>query len=145
MIILEQALVTKCLFSVSVSLICFVYRFICTIFEKIRFLKSQGIPGSPVLRGFAGGKVEKVPPANAGDARDMGSISGWGRSPAVGNSNRLQCSCLENPMDRGAWRATAHAVGKSQTQLRKTARRHAHQQLGLWAALTVRGQEFNPW
>ena len=41
-------------------------------------------------------------PANAGDARDMGLISGSGRSPGVGNNNYLQYSCLENPMDRGA-------------------------------------------
>ena len=47
----------------------------------------------------------------------MGSIPGWGRSPGEGNVNPLQYSCLENPMDRGAWRATAHGVAKSQTQL----------------------------
>ena len=43
----------------------------------------------------------KNPPANAGDARDMGSVPGLGRLPGVGNSNFLQYSCLENPMDRG--------------------------------------------
>ena len=48
--------------------------------------------------------VVKKPPANAGDMRDEGSIPGWGRSPAGGNGNPLQDSCLENPMDRGAWR-----------------------------------------
>ena len=42
-------------------------------------------------------------PANARDARDVGSIPGSGRSPGGGNSNPLQYSCLENPMDRGAW------------------------------------------
>ena len=41
--------------------------------------------------------------ANAGDTKDMGSIPGSGRSPGVGNGNPLQCSCLENSMDRGAW------------------------------------------
>ena len=47
--------------------------------------------------------VVKNPPANAGDARDAGSIPGLGRSSRVGNGNSLQYSCLENPMDRGAW------------------------------------------
>ena len=45
-------------------------------------------------------------PANAGDARGAGSIPGLGRSPGEGNGNPLQFSCLENPMDRGAWWAT---------------------------------------
>ena len=44
--------------------------------------------------------------ANAGDIRDMGSIPGSGRFPGEGNASPLQDSCLENPMDRGAWRAT---------------------------------------
>ena len=44
-------------------------------------------------------------PANAGDIRDAGSTSGLGRSPAVGNGNPLQYSCLENPMDKGTWQA----------------------------------------
>ena len=48
-------------------------------------------------------------PANAGDA---GSIPGLGRSPGVGNGNPLQYSCLENPMDRGAWQAAVHRVTK---------------------------------
>ena len=45
-------------------------------------------------------------PANAGNVRDTGSIPELGRSPGGGNGNPLQCSCLENPMDRGAWQAT---------------------------------------
>ena len=57
-------------------------------------------------------------PANAGDIRDVGSIPGLGRSPGEGNSNPLQYSCLENPMDIGAWRATVHRVAKSRTQLK---------------------------
>ena len=56
-------------------------------------------------------------PANVGDARDSGSIPGSGRSPGGGNGNPLQCSCLENSMERGAWQATAHRVTKSRTQL----------------------------
>ena len=55
----------------------------------------------------------KNPPANTEDARDTGSIPGSGRSPGGGNGNLLQDSCLENPMDRGAWQATVHGVSKS--------------------------------
>ena len=58
------------------------------------------------IRGFPGGRVVKNLPANVGDARDMGLISGSGRSPGEGNGNPLQYSCLENPMHRGAWWAT---------------------------------------
>jgi len=61
--------------------------------------------------------VVKNLPSNAGDVRDMGSIPGLGRSPGGGNGNPLQYSCLENPMDRGAWQATVHGIAKSQTQL----------------------------
>ena len=49
------------------------------------------------------------------NAGDLGSIPGSGRSPGEGNGKSLQYSCLENPMDRGAWRATVHGVLKSQT------------------------------
>ena len=69
------------------------------------------------ILGFPGGVVVKNPPANAGDARDGGSIPGWGRSPKVGNGNPLQYSCLENPLDRGAWWATVYRVAKSQMWL----------------------------
>ena len=54
-------------------------------------------------------------PAGAGDTGNVGSIPGSGRSPGVGNGNRLQYSCLENPMDRGAEQATVHGVAKSWT------------------------------
>ena len=57
----------------------------------------------------------KNPSANAGDARDMGSIPALGRYPGEGNGNSLQYSCLENTMDRGAWWATVHGVAKSWT------------------------------
>ena len=50
---------------------------------------------------------------NAGDTGDTGSIPGWGKSSGVGNGNPLQYTCMENPMDRGAWLATAHDVVKS--------------------------------
>ena len=64
--------------------------------------------------GFPDGSVVKNLPANAGDP---GSIPGAGRSPGEGNGSSLQYSCLENPMDRGAWKVIVHAVTKSQTQL----------------------------
>ena len=59
--------------------------------------------------------VVKNPPVNAGDARDKGSSPGSGRSPGEGNGNLLQYSCLENPMDRGAWWAIVRRVAKSWT------------------------------
>ena len=64
--------------------------------------------------------------ANAGDIRDLGSIPGSGRSLGEGHGNLLQYSYLENPVDRGAWRAMVHRVAQSQTQLkwRSTQRRH---------------------
>ena len=65
--------------------------------------------------GFPGGSVVKNPPANAGDAEDSVSISGSGRSPGGGNGNPLQYSCLENPVDKGAWWVTVHGVTKNQT------------------------------
>ena len=61
-----------------------------------------------------GGSVVKNPPASVGDT---GSIPGSGRSPGEGNGNPLQYSCLENPVDRGAWWATVHGVAQSQTHL----------------------------
>ena len=65
--------------------------------------------------GFLAGAVVKNPPTIAGDARDVGSTPGLGRSPRVGNDNLLQDSCQENSMDRGTWRAAVHGVAKSQT------------------------------
>ena len=58
--------------------------------------------------------VVNNPSANAGDIRDMGLIPGPGRSPGGRHGNPLQCSCLENPMDRGAWQASVHGVEESQ-------------------------------
>ena len=59
--------------------------------------------------------VVKNPLANAGDERDTGSIPGSDRSSGGGHGNPLQYSCLENPMDRGAWQAIVHGVTKSKT------------------------------
>ena len=71
-------------------------------------------PESSELRTPQEAQMVKNPPANAGDE---GSIQGSGRSCGEGNGNPLQYSCLENPMDRGAWKATVHGVKKSQTRL----------------------------
>ena len=63
---------------------------------------------------FPSGSGSKV---SAYNAEDLGSTPGSGRSPGDGNGNPLQYSCLENPMDRGAWQATVHGVSKSQMRL----------------------------
>ena len=63
--------------------------------------------------------VVKNLPASAGDVRDVGSIPRSGKSPGGGNGNPPQYSCLENPMDKGAWWATARGVTKSQMQLKQ--------------------------
>ena len=88
-----------------------------------KFSSAGFIPGVPTWTiyqfgtSFPRDSVVKNLPANAGNARDAGSISGLGRSSGEGNANPLQYSCLENPMDRGAWRAIVHRVAKSRTQL----------------------------
>ena len=66
------------------------------------------------IRDFPGGSDGK---ASAYNARDLGSIPGSGRSSGEGNHNPLQYSCLENPMDGGAWWAIVHGVAKSRTRL----------------------------
>ena len=64
-------------------------------------------------------QVVKNPPASAGDAGGTGSIPGSGRSPGEGNGNPLQCSCLENPRDGGAWWAAIYGVAQSRTRLKR--------------------------
>ena len=59
--------------------------------------------------------VVKSLPGNVGDSRNVGLIPGLGWSPGGGHDHPLQYSCLEKPMDRGAWWATAHRVAKTQT------------------------------
>ena len=59
--------------------------------------------------------VVKNPPTNVADIRDAGSVPGLGRSPGGGHGNPLQYSCLDNPMDRGAWCATAHRIAELDT------------------------------
>ena len=61
--------------------------------------------------------VAQTVKASAYSSGDPGSIPGWGRAPGEGNGTPLQYSCLENPMDGGAWWAEVHGVAKSQTQL----------------------------
>ena len=68
--------------------------------------------------GFSGGASDKEPPANAGDVKDTGSIPKSGRSPREGHGNPLQCSCLENPMNRRTWWAAVNGVTESRTQLK---------------------------
>ena len=72
--------------------------------------------------------VVKNSPANEGDARDMGSIPELGRSPEEGNGNPLQYYCLENPMDRGTWRATVCEVTKSGHNYTRTLLAHRRNQ-----------------
>ena len=81
--------------------------------QYIFFLLSQSSRASQVAL------VVKNSPDNAGDLRDEGSIPGSGRFPREGKGNPLQYSCPENPMDRGAWRATVHRVAKSETWLKR--------------------------
>ena len=78
-------------------------------FKKVAVMDTLGFPG-----GANGKKKKKKTTANAGDIRDISFIPGPRRSPER-HSNPLQYSCLENPMDRGAWRATVHRVTKSWT------------------------------
>ena len=67
------------------------------------------------MGGLPGGGMQKNLPANARDTGNMNSIPGSGRSPGEGNGNPLQYSCLESPMDRGAWQTTVLGIAKSQT------------------------------
>ena len=76
----------------------------------------------PCLCGFPSGSVDKEPACNAGDAGDVGSIPWSGRSPGGGHGDPIQCSCLENSMDRGAWWATVH--GHKESDMTENARPH---------------------
>ena len=71
------------------------------------------------LGAFQVALVVKNLPANIGDVKDAGLILGSGRSSEGGHGNPLLYSCLENPMDRGAWQAMVHRVLKSWTQLKR--------------------------
>ena len=65
--------------------------------------------------GFPGGSALKNLPTNAEDAGDVCSIPGSGSSPGGGHGSPLQCSCLGNPVDRGAWQATVRGIAESET------------------------------
>ena len=88
----------------------------CALQSNIQYNVCQSRASQVVL-------VVKNLPANAGDIRDVGSIPGSGRPPGGRHSNPLHYSCLENCMDRGAWRATVHRVAKRQTRLKQL---HTH-------------------
>ena len=79
---------------------------------KVHTVKDMVFP--VVIYSFPGGSEDKVSACSEGD---LGLIPGSGRSPGEGNGNPLQYSCLENPMDGGAWWAAVHRVAKSQTRL----------------------------
>ena len=73
------------------------------------------LDGFPVLLASQVALVVNNPPASTADERDVGPILGSGRSPGVGSGSPLQYSCMENPMDRAAWRGTVHGLAKNQT------------------------------
>ena len=82
---------------------------ISLFFQQPSQLKST-FPGSAVVNNL---------PDNEAGVRDVGLISGLRRSPGTSSGSPLQSSCLENPMDRGAWRATVHEVAQTLTQLKR--------------------------
>ena len=94
-----------------------------------------------VFLGFPGDWVGKESACNAGDAEVIGLIPGSGRSSGGGHGNPLQFSWLKNPVDRGAWWATAHKVIKSQTRLKQLS---THVPTGVTdcSILSFRGEEF---
>ena len=105
--------------------------------------KYREIPPSPCPIGliFAppptfGGSDGKASAYNAGG---LGSIPGLGRSPGEGDGTPLQCSCLENPMDGGAWRATVYGVAKSRARLSNFAFTSVCPQMAHSAAITILG------
>ena len=90
------------------------FGFLVVQVKAFGFSTSSTIQGSyDTIRGSQGALVVKNPSANAGDLRDMGLIPGSGRSLEEEHSNPLQYSCLENPVDRGAWEASVHMVAES--------------------------------
>ena len=92
---------------------------------KVTVASSDITPSYSRVRASQVAQWVQIPLAIAGDAGDTGSVPGLGRSPGGGHRNPILCPCLENPMDRGAWWATAHGVAKSQTQLKRLSA-HTH-------------------
>ena len=79
----------------------------------VLYICTQGFPGSTAVKNL---------PANAGDAKNAVSMPEWRRSPGEGNCNPLQYSCLENPMDKGAWGATVRGIAKESDTCQHTHR-----------------------
>ena len=91
-----------------------IYVYLCQVCVVVR-RTTQQCKAIILQLGFPGVARGKYPPANTGEARDIGSVPELGRSPGGGHGNPLQYFCLENPMDRGAWWATVYRVAKNQT------------------------------
>ena len=98
--------------AINVSIQVFVWMYVFCSPEYIPKSGTAGLYG--VVQGFPGGSEVKASACNTGG---LGLIPGLGRSPGEGNGIPLQYSCLENPMDGGAWWATVHGVAKSRTRL----------------------------
>ena len=110
--------------------------------DKIRSLPPlKASPSGPQALQVA--PVVKNLPANVGDIRDAGSIPGSGRSLGGGPGNPLQCSCLENPMDRGAWQVTAHGSQRARHDWSDIAQAHVVLTL-LYISLPARSSEAAP-
>ena len=112
----------------------------CLLYKLIHSTNISRVPGlhgprNDKRQGFPGGSVLKSPPANSGD---VGSVLGSGRTPGGGHGNPLQYSCLENPLDRGAWRAMVHGAARSRT------RREAERRQGNGALTEFVAQALNP-
>ena len=109
------------------GLICFVPE-VSLCVNVLNFLKpTTGNSGLPL---WLSGKESSC---NAGDVRDKGSVLGLGRSPGQGHGNPLQDSCLENPMDRGAWWVMVHRAAKSRTRLKRLSTQHKTFTSSQWA------------
>ena len=93
--------------------------------------------------GFPGG-ISGKEATNAEDLRDTGLIPGLGRSPGGGHGNPLQYSCLENPMERGAWRAIVHRVSKSWTWLERLGMHAPSEGVWEWVAFLIKPPCLSP-
>ena len=103
--------------SSSISLLVFMNLHLRVYYWGIQCKRTISYTQKGIPRWHSGATVVKNLSATVEDARDMSSIPGSGRFPGVGNGNPLQYSCLENPVDRGAWRPTVHGVTNSWTRL----------------------------
>ena len=119
----EERKAAACGTGALISLFCLLFLLsVCFSHNFLLFLSPfscQPNPCIPIIYQEASqvALVVKNPSAKAGDLRHTSSIPGWGRSPGGGHGNLLQYSCLDNPVDRGAWQATVQGFTKSQTRL----------------------------